>query len=61
MTGSTNGRSKTEKGEGRYLVAVRWEGKNEVFSFSAPQDRQEFLDEIERKYPGAEWATSEVE
>src|SRR5438270_881277 len=60
MTGSINGRFKTAKGEGRYLVAVKWEDKNEVFSFSSPQDRQDFIDDVKRQYPSAEWATSEV-
>ena len=60
MTQSKHSRSKETKGEGRYLVAVRLEGKNEIFAFLSPQDRQGFLDDLERRWPGIEWATSEA-
>jgi hypothetical protein len=60
MAESNNGRSEQSKGEVRYLVAVKYEGDTEIFSFSSAQDRQGFLADLERRWPGTEWATSEA-
>jgi hypothetical protein len=47
MTEANGNGSVKAQGHGRYLVAVKYEGKTEIFAFTTPEDRQHFLADLE--------------
>ncbi len=44
----------------KYLLAIRLDGKNEILSFDSIEHRTAMIKDLERMFPGIEYATSEV-